>query len=106
MRRRPNPLYPGGLLSLRNENFRQPRLRFPPYTYFYSICRASYIALFTVWLMPRLWMPFSAWALTVAMSRCLMGRHYLSDVIAGLLVGLVTIGVITKVRGGEGRGIG
>lgn len=35
-----------------------------------------------------------------ALSRALMGRHYLGDVVAGLLVGFVTTAIVTKVSEG------
>lgn len=38
------------------------------------------------------------WAVIVAFSRCVMGRHYLSDVVAGLLLGVLTIAFVTQVR--------
>lgn len=38
------------------------------------------------------------WAVTVAFSRCVMGRHYLSDIVAGLLVGVLTVAFVTQVR--------
>ena len=41
-----------------------------------------------------------AWAAIVAFSRCIMGRHYQSDVFAGLLVGILTTMFVTKVRKG------
>lgn len=37
-----------------------------------------------------------AWALIVAISRCMMGRHYLTDVIAGLALGSVTLLALTR----------
>jgi membrane-associated phospholipid phosphatase len=40
----------------------------------------------------------AVWGLTVALSRCVMGRHYLSDVVAGILVGVVTVGLVTQVN--------
>lgn len=36
------------------------------------------------------------WAITVALSRCMMGRHYCSDVFAGLLLGYGTTWLLTK----------
>ncbi|KAK9792681.1 hypothetical protein WJX73_009700 [Symbiochloris irregularis] len=38
----------------------------------------------------------AAWAVTVAVSRAAMGRHYLGDITAGLLLGLVTVAIVTK----------
>lgn len=37
------------------------------------------------------------WAVILGLSRCLMGRHYLGDVLAGMCVGLVTVALLTKV---------
>lgn len=37
------------------------------------------------------------WAVVVAVSRAAMGRHYLGDVTAGLLLGLVTAATVTRV---------
>jgi membrane-associated phospholipid phosphatase len=45
-----------------------------------------------------------AWALTVAVSRCVMGRHYASDVVTGLAVGVLTLGLVTQVRLSGKRG--
>ncbi len=36
------------------------------------------------------------WAFIVALSRCMMGRHYCSDVIVGLALGYVTIYLLTR----------
>lgn len=38
-----------------------------------------------------------AWGTLTALSRAFMGRHYLGDVVAGLLLGLGTTAVVTKV---------
>lgn len=38
----------------------------------------------------------TTWALVVALSRCMMGRHYLSDVIAGLLLGVGTMWCVSR----------
>jgi membrane-associated phospholipid phosphatase len=34
----------------------------------------------------------------VALSRCMMGRHHFSDVMAGLLLGSLTLYIVTRVR--------
>lgn len=77
------------------------------YTHTYSPCRVSFIAIFVAilqWSEPS---PLAhayavyvacVWALTVAFSRCVMGRHYLTDVIAGLVLGIITVCILTKVR--------
>ncbi|BDA46452.1 probable phospholipid phosphatase 6 [Coccomyxa sp. Obi] len=62
--------------------------------------RAMFLALYALlWLsgdqLP--WaLPIMLWGLVTAFSRCLMGRHFLGDVLAGLLVGVLTTAVITK----------
>ena len=38
------------------------------------------------------------WGITVAFSRALLGRHYLGDVCAGAIVGMLNTALITKVR--------
>lgn len=38
----------------------------------------------------------AAWAVTVAISRAIMGRHYLGDVIAGLLLGFASAALLTQ----------
>ena len=43
----------------------------------------------------------AAWALALALSRAAMGRHYLSDVAAGLLVGVATTGIVTRCASGR-----
>ena len=43
-------------------------------------------------------MAAAAWAVVVAFSRCMMGRHYLSDVLAGLLLGVATLAILTQVN--------
>jgi membrane-associated phospholipid phosphatase len=64
-------------------------------------CRATFLALFAAaWLsgsQPALAQAVGAWALAVALSRCLMGRHFLGDILAGLLVGIMTTAVVTQV---------
>lgn len=65
-------------------------------------CRVSFLAAFAaVWLAPRSWLLcflVATWALATALSRALMGRHYLSDVMAGLALGLMTATLTTRVR--------
>lgn len=39
----------------------------------------------------------SLWGVVVALSRALLGRHYLGDVCAGAVVGLLNTAIITKV---------
>lgn len=40
----------------------------------------------------------SFWAVSTAVSRALMGRHYLGDVCVGLLLGFVTMALVSKVH--------
>lgn len=40
----------------------------------------------------------SLWGAVVALSRALLGRHYLGDVCGGAVVGLLNTALITKVR--------
>ena len=37
------------------------------------------------------------WAAATALSRCLMGRHYLGDIIAGVVTGVATAATLSKV---------
>lgn len=66
------------------------------------MCRATFLSLYALlWLsgsqLP--WaLPVMLWGLVTAFSRCLMGRHFLGDVLAGLLVGVLTTAVATKVN--------
>ncbi|KAL4419816.1 hypothetical protein ABPG75_006914 [Micractinium tetrahymenae] len=62
--------------------------------------RVSFVALLA-WVLlgqarPGLCACVAAWALATAFSRAAMGRHYLSDVLAGLLLGVVTVGIVTR----------
>ena len=60
-----------------------------------------FLALYALLWLPGSQLPWAllivAWALVTALSRCLMGRHFLGDVLAGLLVGVLTTAVVTKV---------
>lgn len=64
-------------------------------------CRVTFLANYALlWLsgshLP--WaLPIVLWAVATAVSRCLMGRHFFGDVLAGLLVGIVTTVVVTQV---------
>jgi presqualene diphosphate phosphatase len=65
--------------------------------------RASFIAIFVVCCVAdpnatALIVSTLAWAACIALSRCLMGRHYLGDVVAGIGVGVLTVAVVTQVR--------
>lgn len=39
----------------------------------------------------------AVWAAVTALSRCLMGRHYLGDVVAGVATGVATAATMSKV---------
>lgn len=64
--------------------------------------RASFIAFFAAVCWGHTSRPLAvavlAWGLTTAISRALLGRHFLGDVVAGVLVGAATTAVVTKVR--------
>ena len=52
--------------------------------------RATMLALLFTLLSPLpflLWIPFLAWAGAVAVSRVLLGRHHILDVVAGVVIG-------------------
>lgn len=52
--------------------------------------RATMLALLFTLLYPLpflLWIPFLAWAAAVAVSRVLLGRHHILDVVAGVIIG-------------------
>jgi len=52
--------------------------------------RATMLALLFTLLSPLpllLWVPFLAWAAAVAVSRVLLGRHHILDVVAGVIIG-------------------
>jgi len=50
-------------------------------------------------LPPPLAAALSLWGLLVALSRVLMGVHYLSDVVAGVALGLLIAGVLWRLQG-------
>lgn len=60
-----------------------------------------FLALFALmWLHERhagLAVAVCIWAAVTALSRCLMGRHYLGDVLAGALTGVATAATLSKV---------
>ncbi|GAB4815928.1 hypothetical protein N2152v2_002974 [Parachlorella kessleri] len=66
--------------------------------------RASFVAVFVLACLAQLpgWLRLIAlaWAVTTALSRAAMGRHYLGDVLAGLLVGVLNVAILTRVRVG------
>jgi len=43
----------------------------------------------------------AAWGLATSASRALMGRHYISDVVAGIALGIVTTAIVTQVGFGK-----
>ncbi|KFM24938.1 Presqualene diphosphate phosphatase [Auxenochlorella protothecoides] len=64
--------------------------------------RVSFIAQFLILCLgrayPRLSFLAMYWAVSTALSRAAMGRHYLADVAAGLLVGVGTVLLVSKVH--------
>ncbi|CAD7695960.1 unnamed protein product [Ostreobium quekettii] len=66
--------------------------------------RALFIAaLTTAWGVPALWLALAwAWGGLVGLSRVMMGRHYLTDVVGGWVVGLLNAVIVTG--GTLGRG--
>ncbi|PSC70048.1 choline-phosphate cytidylyltransferase 2 [Micractinium conductrix] len=64
--------------------------------------RVSFVALLAAVLLahtrPWLCAGMAGWALATALSRAAMGRHYLSDVLAGLLLGVATVALVTRGR--------
>lgn len=61
--------------------------------------RVSFLAQFACLLFPKqhlLMYSVLVWASMVALSRCMMGRHYCSDVVGGLLLGYPTMLLLTK----------
>ena len=65
------------------------------------LCRVSYVAAYTMICLAQHSLLLSTlvcgWAVVTALSRALMGRHYLGDVVTGLLLGVVTTAVVTQV---------
>ncbi|XP_037828642.1 inactive phospholipid phosphatase 7 [Lucilia sericata] len=56
--------------------------------------RASFVAMFFICLCPISkiwWMPLTCWCLSVCLSRILMQRHYILDVLAGCVLGFIEI---------------
>lgn len=54
--------------------------------------RAFYILVFftKLYSLPIIfWMPITAWAVSVVLSRLILKRHYILDVLAGALIGIV-----------------
>ncbi len=64
-------------------------------------CRVTFLAIFALmWLRERhegLTVALCVWAAVTAISRCLMGRHYLGDVLVGAVTGLATAATLSKV---------
>ncbi|CAL5228821.1 g12022 [Coccomyxa viridis] len=62
--------------------------------------RVMFLAIFAfMWLHERhagLAVGICIWAGVTALSRCLMGRHYLGDVLAGALTGVATAATLSK----------
>lgn len=54
--------------------------------------RAFYVLVFFTKLFPLsiiFWMPITAWAVSVVLSRLILKRHYLLDVVAGSIIGIL-----------------
>lgn len=54
--------------------------------------RATFVTLFFICLSPisiLCWMPMICWCLSVCLSRILIQRHYILDVIGGIVIGIV-----------------
>jgi len=51
--------------------------------------RVSAIAVTLTFFLPSLWLLWLIWATAVSIARVILSRHYLSDVVAGWLVGIV-----------------
>lgn len=66
-----------------------------------NVCRVTFLAIYVrMWLHERHMGAAAAiavWAAVTALSRCLMGRHYLGDVVAGILTGVGTAAAVSKV---------
>ena len=63
--------------------------------------RVSYVAAFAMVCLAQcsllLGLVICGWAVITALSRALMGRHYIGDVVVGLLLGMITTAVVTQV---------
>ena len=63
--------------------------------------RVTFLAAFALmWLHARhmgVALAIVVWATGTALSRCLMGRHYLGDIIAGIVTGVATAATLSKV---------
>lgn len=73
-----------------------PMVKTPPCFSFPSSHAGSTFAFFFIlfwWDFPKA-MPFGIWALIVSFSRMYLGVHYLTDILGGILVGLIASGII------------
>ena len=62
--------------------------------------RAVMLAVFFSFLSPLpllLWIPVILWSLAVSVSRVVLGRHHILDVVAGVLIGLVEAVILSMV---------
>ena len=66
-----------------------------------AVRRVTFLATFALmWLHARhtgVALAIVVWATATALSRCLMGRHYLGDVLAGNVTGVATAATLSKV---------
>ena len=77
-----------------------PGNKTPPFAK--TMCRVSFLMQFAVVAYGSRHPTFCAlaiiWALLTGFSRAVMGRHYICDVLAGLLAGTCTTALVTQVR--------
>jgi len=62
--------------------------------------RAVMLAVFFSFLSPLpllLWVPVILWSLAVSVSRVVLGRHHILDVVAGIMIGLVEAVILSMV---------
>jgi membrane-associated phospholipid phosphatase len=66
--------------------------------------RVSFLAQLAILMLPiqEYKLAVASWALLVSCSRCMMGRHYCSDVVAGLILGTATTMILTRGLSAQG----
>ena len=64
-------------------------------------CRASFVAIFVCLYAARRSIALCClacfWGAATAVSRAIMGRHYIGDICAGIPLGILTIAIVTQV---------